>query len=222
MVVFAAGAKIGTGQPLIGKSRSVSAAADGHFHRIHTGKAHRRLGPIHHIHHRLDTLFHIEIAVLHRQLTGALAILAVDKVCRSSHDCLLFFELIHIMVADDITQSALLYFTLHIRQMDKTFVTLGILGFLNSRKQTLVFHCNVLRVYHLVLSRTGMNIQAMKHHLGAGCIEILILDLTNGTAVGSVSVIRSESLYIKQIRTPADLLVGRKADLQRSMVDPCS
>ena len=126
------------------------------------------------------------------------------------------------MVADDITQSALLYFTLHIRQMDKTFVTLGILGFLNSRKQTLVFHCNVLRVYHLVLSRTGMNIQAMKHHLGAGCIEILILDLTNGTAVGSVSVIRSESLYIKQIRTPADLLVGRKADLQRSMVDPCS
>ena len=61
-----------------------------------------------------------------------------------------------------------------------------------------------------------MDIQAMDHHLGAGGIEVFVLNLADGAAVGGIGIIRAETGHIKQVRAPADFLVGNGFDLRQA------
>ena len=49
-------------------------------------------------------------------------------------------------------------------------------------------------VHHLVLGRTGMDVPAVEHHLGSGGVEVLVLQFTQGAAVGSVGKFGPEVL----------------------------
>ena len=83
MVVVPAGAEVGAGQAFVGESGTVRAAPDGYLHRVHPRQTHGFLCSLHHIHHRLNVLPHIEVAVLHGKLHRAFPIFCIDKIRRS-------------------------------------------------------------------------------------------------------------------------------------------
>ena len=214
MVVFAAGTQVGAGQPLVGQPRTVGAAANGHFHRVHARCCHGLFRPLHHIHARLNALLHIVVAVLEGQLQGSCAVLAVDEVRSGGHNRLLFLELLHVVVADDIVQLGTLHLALHAQQMEEALIALRQLRALSHGEQALEFHGDQLGIHHLPLGRAGVDVQPMHNDLCPCGVEILIFDLPHGAAVGGVGKVRAEALHVKQVGTPADLFVGGKADLQ--------
>ena len=84
-------------------------------------------------------------------------------------------------------------------------------------EQTVELHGDELGVHHLVLGRTGMDVPAVEHHLGSGGVEVLVLQFTQGAAVGSVGKFGPEVLEVEPICPPADLFIGGKADAQSGM-----
>ena len=143
MEVFAAGAQIGTQQPLIGKSRPVRTAADGNLPRLHSGRFHGSLCPINDLHVGQDALLHIVVAVLDGKLYRACAAFYIQEIGSGGHNRLLGVELIQIVVPKNIFQAALLYLTLHMRQMNEALIAVGILWLPSRRKHGLKFHGKV-------------------------------------------------------------------------------
>ena len=62
-----------------------------------------------------------------------------------------------------------------------------------------------------------MDVQTPEFCLGAGAIEVLILDLADGAAIAGIGIVRAEAGDVEAVGASADLFVGGKADLQRCM-----
>ena len=62
-----------------------------------------------------------------------------------------------------------------------------------------------------------MDVQPPEFCLGTGGIEVFIFDLAHRAAVTGVGIVGAKALHVELVRTPADLLIGGKADLQGGM-----
>ena len=58
----------------------------------------------------------------------------------------------------------------------------------------------------------------MEGDAGGSGVEVLIFNFAHCAAVGGVGIVRTEALYIKPVRPPADFLIGGKADFQGSVL----
>ncbi len=101
---------------------------------------------------------------------------------------------------------------LHLGQHRKALVALGIFGPLLHRQHRVEFHRKLHGVDELALGGARMDAHAVHAHGCCRGVEVLILDLADGAAVGSVSEVCAKALDVKQICAAADLLVWRKAD----------
>ena len=73
-------------------------------------------------------------------------------------------------------------------------------------------------VDHLPLGRAGVDGLAADDDLRARSVEILIFQLTDGSAVDGIGVIRTETRNVEIVRAAADLLIGRKGELHGAML----
>ena len=213
MVVFATGTEIGTGQTHVAQPGTISATTDRNCHRIHTHSLHGIHRPLHNIHMGFDLPAHIIVAIPQGQLHRTLSILGIEECRCGFHSRFLLQEFFHIVVPNDIPQHRLLHFAGHIRQMNKSLVALRTFRALMNRQQTVELHGNELGIDHLILGGTGMNIQATELHFSGCRVEVFKFDLTDGTAVHGISIIRGECRNIEQVCAPADLFIGGKANL---------
>ena len=106
---------------------------------------------------------------------------------------------------------------LHGNQMEEALITLGVFRFLLRRQEAVKLHSDALRVDHLVFRGAGMDIQAPENCPGGSGIEVFVLNSPYRTAVHGVGIVRAKALYIKPVRSPADLLIGSKANLYGGM-----
>src|SRR5690606_20488032 len=70
---------------------------------------------------------------------------------------------------------------------------------------------------HFILGRAGMNIPALNPNIGRGSVKVLILQLSQGTAVQGVGKGCIELLYIEEVGPPANLFIGGEGNLNLPM-----
>ena len=70
-----------------------------------------------------------------------------------------------------------------------------------------------------MIRTSGVYVITMHQNLTSRGVEVLVLQLSYRTSVHRVRKIRSESLYVKMVRTASDLLVRREADTHLTVLD---
>ena len=77
------------------------------------------------VHLWVNLLLHVIILVLDLRCDGSLAILRVHGLYHALDGALAVFEVVAVVVADDIAHRSIFYVTLHTQQMEESLVTLG-------------------------------------------------------------------------------------------------
>ena len=117
------------------------------------------------------------------------------------------------MVADDVVQVSMLYVALHVVEMRKAFVALGVFRHFAARQQGSELHGDAACVDHLVLCAARMHASAGNLHIGGGAVEVFIIEAAKLAAVERVGEIAAEALDVELIRACADFLVRGKCDM---------
>ena len=209
--VLAAGGKVGAGQAVFREVAAVCAAADGLNDRGNARILIGFLGPVDDVHHRLDVLFHVEVAVLDGQFYSAFAVFCIDKIGSRLHNGFLFCKFRHIVVPDDIDHFGESLVALDIQQMHKPFIPFGMFRSLVRRQQSRIFHRHEGGILHLIFRRARMDVDAVHGNDSCCSVKVFVLQFSQRTAVHGVSKICPESLDIKAVCASADLFVRRKS-----------
>ena len=64
-----------------------------------------------------------------------------------------------------------------------------------------------------------MDVAALDVQLGGRGVEVLVLEFADGPSVHGVGVFGTEPCYVEMVHSAADLLVGGKADLDRTVLE---
>ena len=131
---------------------------------------------------------------------------------------LLVLKLHPVMVPDDIIHPGLLHTAGHPVQMVKALIPFLIHRILICRKQRLEFPCHEKGISHTPLGRARMDIGTMDRHPAGRSIKVFVLQLSQRSAVHSVSPISPKAFHIKAVGSPAHLLVRREADTDRPVL----
>ena len=102
--------------------------------------------------------------------------------------------------------------------MIEALITFCVHRILERRKQALEFHADEQCILHLELRAAWVNADTVNHNLPGSSIEILILELTEGSAVYRVGDIRAEIRNIETVCTSTDFLIRCKANADFSML----
>ena len=102
--------------------------------------------------------------------------------------------------------------------MIEALITFCVHRILERRKQALEFHADEQCILHLELRAAWVNADTVNHNLPGSSIEILILELTEGSAVYRIGDIRAEIRNIETVCTPTDFLIRCKANADFSML----
>ncbi len=164
-----------------------------------------------------DLLDHVAVGIPDVYGDGARAVFGVEEVGGGKGDALLLLQLIAVVVPEDIAQEGLLHRAAHFVQMEKALVALGIFRLFGGGQHHFELHGDAHGVFHLVFGGAGMDVQALHRHPHGGGVEVFIFQLAVGPAVHGEGVIRAEAGHVKQIRAPADLLVGGEGHLHRAV-----
>ena len=219
MEVFAAGGKVGAGQPLIRQSRAVRAAADRDRHWLRPGPAHGLLRRLDQVEVGQDLFFHIVIAVFDLRHKGPLAVDGVQVPAQVLHEPLSFFKERPVVVADDEAHLRAHLAPGKIRQVVKALVPLRVGGGLGGGQAADELTGQQRRVLHLVFGGAGVDVHAFDRHPDGGGVEILIFDLAQRAAVHGIGEGRAEFVIVEVVRAPADLLVRGQADRHAPVAD---
>ena len=123
------------------------------------------------------------------------------------------------MVAQDVGNRRLLDAAVEGDQVVESLVALGVFGFLLDRKETVQLLRDADGVAHLALGVAGMDVAALDADGSRGGVEVLELQLADLAAVDRIGVVGPEFRHVELHDAPADLLVGREADLDLTVRD---
>ena len=92
--------------------------------------------------------------------------------------------------------------------MEETFISFCAFRALIFGKQGVIFHGKCGGISHLSFGRSGVDRQSLYLHNGGSCVEILIFNLSQLTAIHSVSEGSRDSGEIDVIHTSSHLFIG--------------
>ena len=209
---MAACAQIGAGQTAEGELSAVGAAADG----LNIGLKPRSFNGFKSIFNHVEmgfySLAHIAVLLFYLQNYSAFSVFPVEKFCGVGKAGFAGLKRACIVVADNIAESSLLNIALHICQVEEALVALGISGGIAGGEHSVELHSHKACVYHSVLGRAGMYIEAVEGDLCAAGVEVLILNSALGAAVCGVGDLCAEALQIHKRCAVTYLLIRAEAD----------
>ena len=123
------------------------------------------------------------------------------------------------MVPYNIGYVCLLNCAVYTNHVEESLITGSELRPLLHRKHSVKLHCNDDCIYHLVLCITRMHIASLDMDLCTGSIEILVLKLSNLSAVHCIGILCTKLLHIKLVHATSNLLVGSKTNLNLSVLE---
>ena len=218
MVVVATGAKVRARKAHVGEACAIGATTDRNHDRLDAAGTHRCFRSVDEVHARFDLFLHVVVAVPDLTDHGALSVLPIQERRCIHEETLLFFELRAVVIPDDVLHLRFLDTTTHPVEMVEPLIALGIHRVLKRRQQALEFHADEQRVLHLELRTARVNAGTVNRNLPGSGIEILILELTEGSAVYRIGDVRTEICNIETICTSTDFLIRCKANADFSML----
>ena len=218
MEIVAAREDVGAGETLERKVGSVGAATNGLHHRFHAHGLHGLLGQCHHVEDGLHLFAHIIILVF-KFAGDTFAVFSIQVAGDVLHELLLLFKFGTVVVADDVGETGVLHCAFHVNEQVEAFVILGVLGLLGFRQHAVELHGNQLGVHHLIFRIAGVNVSSLNLDVGAGGIEVLILQFADGTTVHGIGEIATESFDIEILNPLSNLFIGGEAHADFAVLD---
>lgn len=179
---------------------------------LHAHGPHGGTGVVDELHVGQQLFLHIIVAVLQLQPEGVLAPNAVEVTDGVFHEGLAGLELLTVVVTDDGVEHHLRLVAGDVGDVVEALVALGVGGSLRLRQQgdELVGHED--GVFHLILGGAGVDVDAVDGEGHGGGVEVLILDLSQLSAVHGIGGLGGEFGGVEVVGTLAHLLVGGEAD----------
>ena len=219
MEVHTTGKDVGTGQSTETQLCTIGAATD----RLHlwrdTTLLHSLQNDVDHIHLGIDLLLHVVVLILDGHRHRAFAILLVHLPGNVLHEVLTVLKLAAVVIANDIAQLGLLTMALDAQQMIEALIAFCGLRNVGFGNVSIELTCQAAGVDHLALGISCVHTASLNGHLSRCGIEVLILQITDITAVHRISPVTSELLHIEMVGTHADLLVGIEGHTNLAMLD---
>ncbi len=103
--------------------------------------------------------------------------------------------------------------------MVETLIALGVFRSLPTRQHLYEVGRYADRIHHLVLCRAGMHVAPLDCNLCICSIEVLILKLTDFTAVHRIGKLAPETLHVEFVRAFSYLLVRIERNAYFSVLD---
>ena len=103
--------------------------------------------------------------------------------------------------------------------MEETLVAAGVFRSLLYREKRVQFHSDEDGVEHLALCVARVYVAALYLHCCSGCVEVLILELSDLAAVHCVCVFRAEFRDVELYDSTSDLLVWSETDLDFAVLE---
>ena len=209
--IVAAGAQVRTGQAHIGQPRPVGAPPDGLHRRGEPRQLRRPLGIVHQMHTVRELLLHVVVAVLQGELHPGGGVGRPHLGGGALHQRLFLLKLGPVVVPDDI---------LHVGrgggarqgvQVKEALVPIRLAGDGRPGQQGVELLGDEQGVFHHALGGARVDGHAGDIHLGAGGVEVLVLDGPRRGAVYRVGVPGPEGRHVEVVGALADLLVGGTA-----------
>ena len=166
---------------------------------------------------RLYDLSHIVISIGKLKLCY-IAMLCINILKSRLHQFLSFLKLKSVMISYYILKFCILYVSGHFVKHKEAFSFFGMLRSLLGRKQGVELHSHIASIDHNIFCSTGMNTFTLYCKYGSCGIKAFILELTQLTAVHSISKISSKALNIKVVCTVTYFLIRCECYLDIAML----
>ena len=168
---------------------------------------------------RADLFNHIAVVVPDINSHRSGSVFLVKKLSYVAHGVFLFFELVKVVVAQNIIHLKTGDITLYLVEVVEALSALGMLGALIAWQRVVELYTDVHGVYHPVLSVSRMNGEALNGNGCSGGVKVFVFYLTGVTSVNGEGKVGAEALDIKFVGAAPNLLVGRKAYTDFSVRD---
>ena len=219
MEVHATGEDVGTRQSTETQLSTVSTATDRLYFRRDAALLHSLQDDVDHIHLGINFLLHIVVLILDVYLHRAFTILLIHLLGNVLHEVLTVLKLAAVVIANDIAQLGLLTMALDAQQMIEALIAFCGLRNVGFGNVSIELTCQAAGVDHLALGISCVHTASLNGHLSRCGIEVLILQITDITAVHGVSPVTAELLDIEMVGAHADLLVGIEGHTNLTMLD---
>ena len=159
-----------------------------------------------------DLFLHVVIGIREADLDAHGAVLPVQVIPDALHRLLAGLEAGPVVVPEDPAELGLALVPFHAAEVVEALITLGVGGAFRRGNHGDQLRRHQTGVLHLVLGVAGVDVDPVDHDLGAGGVEILILQRSQRSAVHGVGKVRSQQVQVNRIGPSPHFLVGGDAD----------
>ena len=160
---------------------------------------------------------HIVILVMNFHLADSAAVFAIQSFRDGTDQFFFLFELIVVMIPDDIGHGSLFHRSGQFVQHEEPFIAFRMFRPLVFRKPGIEFHGHQRGIDHNVLGGAGMDTCSVNLHFCLCGIEVFIFHDAEFSSVHRVGFIRRKTGPVKMGGSVADLLVRCEGDAKRTV-----
>ena len=162
---------------------------------------------LYNMHIRVYLLLHIIVLVIQLQFYGSFTILLIHLLHAVFYETLAVFEVVTVMVTDDITKLCLFTTALYTNKMIETLIAFSRLRDFIRWYHCIEFTCQTTSIDHLSLSISCMNAHTMYKNFSTSSIEIFIFKFTKITTINGVTPFTSKLFNIEMMCSFSNFLI---------------